>query len=101
MKTFENRQTEIHYEGEQEKLKFSHLAGQLLTITPAGGKWHPNEMRLRFKIQDKLVAGVNDETIELEDAELDKLHELSQDGFNFAHKDILAFADHLEELKKS
>lgn len=102
MKQFVNKPTEItsqRKDGIVEEINFAELALKTLDLIPREG-WTSKEMRLRFKIEDKLKAGMSKKIIELEDADVEKLYELAQIPWQFKHRDILDYQDHLEELIK-
>ena len=107
MKTFINKDTEIAFEmpseieGEELIVKtmgFADLAKISLNSPPEGG-WTTDEMRIRIKITSKFENAEKNSKIDLEDAEFDKVLQCSNIKWNFMHKDIVAYDDHLLELK--
>ncbi len=111
MKTFKNQQTSItigtdlNDANKTKEMTYVDLAMLVLSIPPiiepgVGAKWPRAEQKLRFKIEDKIENLKVDEEIELEDAEFDKIFELSQQDWQFKHRDLLGYLDHLDEWKK-
>jgi len=107
MKTFINKSTEITMalppkveggEPETSVMLFADLAKMSLNTAPQGG-WTTDEMRTRINITDKLEDLKVDVKVKLEDAEFEKILECSKIKWNFMHKDIVAYEDHLLELK--
>lgn len=102
MKKFINKTTEITAKGEDGQvisLTFADLAIKTLNVMPRGGMV-PSEMRIRFKLEDKLVDQEVGVTIELDDSDVEKLKTLSDIPWIFKHRDVLAYQEHLEELLK-
>jgi len=103
MKIFKNQQTSITMEinsNEKKEMTYVDLANLTLNIPPQNGAWDMSEMRIRFKIEDKIeMLNVGDE-IELEDAEHDKLFDLSNQPWQFKHRDLLKYLDDLELWNK-
>jgi hypothetical protein len=104
MKTFINKKTEIT-KAEQvgEKIKttnlgFADLALVGLQAPPKDG-WSVKDMRMIFKVIDKLEGLDFDQSVELTDEEFDQLVKSSNVQWTAMHKDIVAFDDYLEELK--
>jgi hypothetical protein len=104
MKNFINKKTEITkatQEGEEIKttnLGFADLALVGLQSPPKEG-WSVKDMRLIFKVIDKLETLELDQSVELADEEFDQLVKSSNVQWTAMHKDIVAFDDYLEELK--
>jgi len=103
MKTFKNQQTEITVPiaGTKEKttMTYANLTQLVLNIPPQGG-WTKDEMKIRIKIEDKLEKVKEGETIELEDAEMQKVIECSEQPWQFKHKDLVKYLDDIEEWFK-
>jgi hypothetical protein len=102
MKTFINRLTEItrpNENGEVKKLSYADLANVTINITPTEG-WSKDEMRRRFKLEDKLTGHEVGDEIALEDADVEKLNQLANIPWAFAHRDLLKYITHIEELLK-
>ena len=98
MKTFINKKTEITFEGKPSG--FANLAMIALNTPPQGG-WTTDEMRKRIKVLTKLDKQELEAKIELEDAEFDTIHDCTKVlKWQFMHKDIVAFEDYLDEIKK-
>lgn len=104
MKVFINKKTEITkatQEGEEIKttnLGFADIALVGLQSPPKQG-WSVGDMRLIFKVIDKLENLKFDESVELTDEEFDQLVKSSDVQWTAMHKDIVAFDDYLQELK--
>lgn len=101
MKTFINTKTEItklNEEGTKVNLGFADLASMVLNSAPQGG-WTTDEMRKRIKVMDKMDKVELGQSIELEDAEFEKILECSNIKWKFMHKDVIAFEDYLLKLK--
>jgi hypothetical protein len=102
MKTFINTKTEItkgDEQGNTTNLGYADLGAIALNTAPQGG-WTPADMRKRLKVIAKLEDQEFDAKIELEDAEFDTLYQNKDVRWKFMHKDVVAFDDYLEELKK-
>jgi Cu/Ag efflux protein CusF len=102
MKQFVNKATEItsvDEQGNKITLDYAELAKLTLNITPKEG-WSMKTMRSRFKIEDKFKDAEIDAVIELDDADVEKLKEVADIPWQFKHRDILGYIDHLEELLK-
>jgi hypothetical protein len=103
MKKFENKQTTITIgiAGTQDtkEMTYADLAKMTLDIPPANG-WDKSEMKIRIKTENKLDNLKVDDVIELEDAEMEKVLELSNQPWQFKHKDLLAYMDDLEGWAK-
>lgn len=101
MKQFVNKPTEITMQDGEAvvKMNFADLALRTLEIPPQGG-WTNKEMRTRFKLEDKLKGHEVDKVIDLEDADVEKLHQLANIPWQFKHRDVLAYMDHLDSLVK-
>ena len=102
MKKFVNKQTEITSQDEKGqilKMSFTDLALRTLDIVPQGG-WTKDEMRMRFKLEDKLKGHGIDATVQLEDAEMAKLKALSDIPWKIKHRDVIDYMDTLEEAMK-
>lgn len=102
MKTFVNKSTEMS-EGQgdvKRQLGFLDLVRIGLNNPPQGG-WTPGEMRTRFKLEDKIADIKLEESVDLEDAEFENIYTICK-GIKWSamHRDIVAFDDYLEELKK-
>jgi Cu/Ag efflux protein CusF len=80
MKNFENKQTSITIgiAGTQDtkEMTYADLAKVTLDIPPADG-WSKNEMKIRIKTEAKLENLAAGDEIELEDTEMEKILELS------------------------
>lgn len=104
MKVFTNKKTEITkatQEGEEIKttnLGFTDLALVGLQAPPKEG-WSVKDMRMIFKVIDKLEGLEFDQSVELTDEEFNQLVKSSNVQWTTMHKDIVAFDDYLEELK--
>lgn len=101
MKTFINTKTGITKtddRGNKVNIGFAGIANMALNSPPQGG-WSTDEMRKRIKVMDKLENAEIGDSIELEDAEFEKILECSQIKWKFFHKDIIAFEDYLLKLK--
>ena len=107
MKTFINKNTEITIsvpaeveggEPTKDTMSFGDLAKMSLNAPPAGG-WTTDEMRSRLTITAKFEKIEKEAAVELENAEFEKVLECSKIKWNFMHKDIVAYEDHLLELK--
>lgn len=102
MKKFVNKLTDItttDVSGVIKQMSFAEIAILTLDIIPHGG-WTRKEMSTRFRIEDKLKNHGKDDIVELDDADVEKLKELANLPWQFKHRDILAYQDHLEELLK-
>lgn len=100
MKTFINKKTDIAMSPEDAtKLGYANLAIIGLNTPPQGG-WTPTEMRERIKTIAKLDDKDLDAKIKLEDAEFELVVACSNIKWQFMHKDVVAFCDYLDELKK-
>jgi len=112
MKTFKNQQTTITMTvvGEKGKkslttMTYVDLAMLVLNIPPSISpkgetRWPRAEQKLRFKIEDKIENLKVEQEIQLEDAEFNKIFELSQQDWTFKHRDLLKYLDHLDEWNK-
>ncbi len=104
MKTFINKKTEITkatQEGEEIKttnLGFADLALVGLQAPPKEG-WSVKDMRLIFKVIDKLEGLELNQSVELADEEFVQLVKSSNVQWTAMHKDIIAFDDYLNDLK--
>jgi ABC-type molybdate transport system ATPase subunit len=103
MKTFENQQTSItapvQGTNEVKEMTYANLAQLILNVPPQGG-WTKDEMRIRIKIEDKLEKLKAGEKIELEDAEMQKIVDCSDQPWQFKHKDLLRYLDNLADWNK-
>jgi len=103
MKKFENKQTSITtgIAGTQEtkEMTYAELAKMTLDIPPANG-WDKNEMKIRIKTESKIENLKVGETAELEDAEMQKILDMSNQPWQFKHKDLLAYMEDLETWNK-
>lgn len=104
MKTFINKKTEITQAAtatatEKTIMGYANLAIVGLNTAPQGG-WTPAEMSERLKVIAKLDAAELDAEVLLEDAEFNLLVACSNIKWQFMHKDVVAFAEYLEEVKK-
>ena len=109
MKTFKNQQTQITIavQGttELKSMTYADLATFVLAIPPVKNQdgsvsWPRAEQKIRFKIEDKLETLEVDAELKLEDAEFDKIFELSQQPWQFKHRDLLKYLDDLDEWNK-
>ena len=109
MKTFKNQPTTITMAtgatSEPAKMTYANLATFVLSIPPVKNQdgsvsWPRAEQKIRFKIEDKLEGLKEGEEIQLEDAEFDKIFELSQQDWQFKHRDLLKYLDDLDEWNK-
>lgn len=105
MKTIINKKTEITEQIKQDspetkKLGYADLAIITLNIAPERG-WTVEEMRIRLTTEEKLKDHKLNAKIKLEDAEFNKVVECSKLNWNFKHKDILDYCDHLAEVGKT
>lgn len=104
MKKFINKKTEITKAtqvGEEIKtinLGFSDLALVGLQAPPKEG-WSVKDMRLIFKVIDKIEALEFDKSVKLTDDEFNQLVKSSNVQWTAMHKDIIAFDDYLNNLK--
>ena len=95
MKTLVNKVTEID-KGNGEKIKFSDLAESCINHTPKEG-YSVAEMKARLNVLGKIDH--EKETIELEDAEADKLAEcVAVMPWVIMHKDVVEFSDAVKEM---
>lgn len=104
MKSLENKTTEItkaDEAGNKSGMTYAELGLIALNNPPQGG-WTTSEMRDRLKVVGKLEDNTEAVTINLEDAEFNKLTECMKGvKWNFMHKDLVSFEDYLSELAKS
>jgi hypothetical protein len=99
MKKLENKKIELKFE-EDKEMGFADLAKVCVNQIPEGGV-PPVEMGKRIAIIAKLDNAKIGDKIELEDAQFDMLKSLADNtGWRLIHKDIVAFNEHLEKLKK-
>jgi hypothetical protein len=102
MKTFINKKTQMseNIGDSVRQLGFFDLVRVGLNSPPQEG-WTPGEMRVRFKLEDKIADTELDKTIELEDADFEKVYTICK-SIKWAkmHRDIVAFDDYLDELNK-
>jgi hypothetical protein len=103
MKAFENKQTSITIgiAGTQDTkdMTYAELAKLTLDIPPANG-WDKNEMKIRIKTESKLENLKVGAKIELEDAEMEKILEMSNQPWQFKHKDLLMYMEDIETWNK-
>lgn len=103
MKTFKNQQTSITIgianTNETKEMTYADLAKLTLDIPPAKG-WDKNEMKIRIKIEDKLESLEVGKTVELEDAEMQKIIDCSDQPWQFKHKDLVKYLDDIEDWFK-
>lgn len=80
-------------------MTYAHLAKLTLNIPPREG-WTRKEMKLRYKIEDKLdLLEIGEET-ELEDAEFEKIRDLANQPWQFKDREIIKYMDDLDEWFK-
>lgn len=92
--------TTISGTNESKKMTYADLALLTLNIPPRNG-WTKEEMKIRFKIEDKLEKLKPGESAQLEDAEFEKVFECSNQPWQFKHRDLLKYMNDLEkEYKK-
>jgi len=98
MKKIENKEIELEFE-KGKKIGFADLATICLNQIPEGGI-PPLEMAKRVKVLDKFNLVVLGAKINLEDAEFEILKQCSDTTrWRLIHKDIVAFSNHMEEVK--
>lgn len=96
MKKIKNIETTIEGRNGQ-KMKHSDLGLECLNVLPQGGL-DVSEMELRLKISKKLDS--SKATIELEDAEAEKLVScVQQMKWALMHDDVVAFCKNIDNLK--
>lgn len=101
MKNFKNQQTELTdiKDGKEVSLTFVDLAKITLNVPPKEG-WLLDEMKMRFKLEDKLVNTEVGETLQLDDADVEKLLQCAKIPWRAKHRDIIRYVEYLEELVK-
>lgn len=110
MKTFINRATGIKVPNEKGDgvihWNFANLALSCLNSLPENNRLPLSEQRNRLRVIDyfedvKTQTGIS---IELEEADFNKLYELvlyMEDKWGFMHKDLVIFHDYIVDLSKT
>ena len=100
MKTVVNKATNIKMQDESGKTEFMDYKKliQICINNPPKNGWTTDEMRKRIKIEDKLENVEVGGSVELEDAEFEKLLQCIMIPWQFMHKDVIGFEDYLKSL---
>lgn len=104
MKKFENRGTTITKGMDNEgkslgNATYFDLAIILLDCEPKTG-WTPSIMAERYRVEDKIRDIEEGETVDLEDAEFDKIVEqLDTMKWKMKHRDIVDFDQYVRSIK--
>lgn len=81
-----------------EKLGYVDLALVGLNSPPKNG-WSVGDMRVRFKVIDKLEGTPLGESVELNENEIKSIKDSSDIKWTTMHKDIVSYYDYLETLE--
>ena len=94
--------TKQEEDGSKSFLGYADLA-KFCTDNPPKDGWDKDSMKLSIKIEDKLEKAKLGDKIKLEDAEFEYLYKAAQPNsmkWAMKHKDLIAFLDYIETLKK-
>lgn len=93
-----------HYPNSDKEIKFSFANMAISALNSTVDGMSTNDMRMRFKIIDKMEAAVPDGFVNLEDAEMDALKQIviSMDDkkqWIRLDRDLVEFVDYIRKMK--